>query len=77
MLTLLELLHTAGSSPAGVSIAAGDYDSLVVATPFTPNGLGTYNVTWGVSQNEVDDIPADNDNSDITFDVTNFTYAQR
>ena len=65
-----------GSSPAGVSIAAGDYDSLVVATPFTPSGLGTYNVTWGVSQNEVDDIPTDNDNSDITFDVTNFTYAR-
>ncbi len=65
-----------GSSPAGVSIAAGDYDSLAVATPFTPNGLGTYDVTWNVSQNEVDDIPADNANGDITFDVTNFTYAR-
>ena len=65
-----------GSSPAGVSIAAGDYDSLVVTTPFTPNGLGTYNVTWGVTQNEIDDIPTDNTNSDITFDVTNFTYAR-
>lgn len=63
------------SSPAGVSIAAGDYDSLVVA-PFTPNGLGTYNVTWGLSQTEVDDIPSDNNNANISFDVTNFTYAR-
>lgn len=65
-----------GSSPAGVSIAAGDYDSLVLTTPFTPSGLGTYDVTWGITQNEVDDIPTDNDNADITFDVTNFSYAR-
>lgn len=63
------------SSPAGVSIAAGAYDSLIVA-PFTPNGLGTYNVTWGLTQNEVDDIPVDNDNADITFDVTDYIYAR-
>lgn len=64
------------SSATGVSIAAGDYDSLFVATPFTPNGLGTYNVSWGLTQTEVDDIPTDNDNADITFDVTEFTYAR-
>lgn len=63
------------SSPAGVSIAAGDYDSLIVA-PFTPSGLGTYDITWGLTQNEIEDIPVDNDNADITFDVTNFTYAR-
>lgn len=65
-----------GTSPAGVSIAVGDYDSLVVATPFTPAGLGTYDVVWAVSQNETDDIPADNTNQNISFDVTNFTYAR-
>lgn len=63
------------SSPAGVSVAAGDYDSLIVA-PFTPSGLGTYDISWDVSQNEVDDIPADNDNPDITFDVTEYLYAR-
>ncbi|MFK7787683.1 MAG: T9SS type A sorting domain-containing protein [Crocinitomicaceae bacterium] len=63
------------SSPAGVSIAAGDYDSLIVA-PFTPSGLGTYDFTWGVTQNEIEDIPADNDNPDITFDVTEYLYAR-
>lgn len=63
------------SSPAGVSIASGAYDSLVVA-PFTPNGLGTYNFTWGITQNEVDDIPADNNNDPITFEVTDYIYAR-
>lgn len=63
------------SSPAGVSITAGNYDSLVVA-PFTPNGVGTYDFTWGVTQNEVEDIPADNDNPDISFEVTDFIYAR-
>jgi len=63
------------SSPAGVSIAPVDYDSLIVA-PFTPNGVGTYNVTWGITQNEVDDIPADNDNPSITFEVTDYVYAR-
>ena len=64
------------SSPAGVSITAGNYDSLVVTIPFTPSGLGTYNVTWGLTQTEIDDIPTDDANTDITFDVTNFTYAR-
>ncbi|NVK64227.1 MAG: T9SS type A sorting domain-containing protein [Flavobacteriales bacterium] len=63
------------SSPAGVSIAAVDYDSLIVA-PFTPNGVGTYNITWGLSQNEVDDIPSNNDNESITFEVTDYVYAR-
>ena len=65
-----------GTSPLGTSIAAGAADSLVISTPFTPSGLGTYDVTWGLTQNEVDDIPTDNGNDDITFDVTNFTYAR-
>jgi hypothetical protein len=65
-----------GTSPAGVSIAAGAYDSLVVSTPFTPSGLGTYDITWGITQNEVDDVPTNNLNEDVTFDVTDFIYAR-
>lgn len=57
-------------------IVAGDYDSLVVTAPFTPNGLGTYNVAWGLTQNEVDDVPTDNNNANITFDVTEYSYAR-
>jgi hypothetical protein len=64
------------SSPLGVSITAGNYDSLIVTNPFTPNGLGTYDVTWGLTQNEIDDIPADDANAGFSFDVTDFTYAR-
>ncbi len=66
----------AGTSPAGLTLAVGDIDSLILSTPFTPAGLGTYDITWNVSQNEVDDIPADNLNENISFDVTDFTYAR-
>ena len=65
-----------GTSPAGIDIVAGDYDSLVLSTPFTPSGLGTYNVSWDVTQNEVDDVPADNSLAPISFEVTNFSYAR-
>lgn len=64
-----------GTSPVGIDIVAGASDSLV-STPFTPNGLGTYNVSWYLTQNEVDDVPSDNDNANVTFDVTNFSYAR-
>lgn len=66
---------TYSASSTGASITAGNYDSLFVA-PFTPNGLGTYDVTWGLTQAEVEDIPADNDNANISFDVTSFIYAR-
>lgn len=66
-----------GTSALGVDIAAGQSDSLFLTTPFTPAAsVATYNVTWDVSQNETDDVPANNANGNITFDVTNFIYAR-
>ncbi len=64
-----------GTSNA-VTIQPAAADSLVLTTPFTPSGLGTYNVAWNLSQTEVDDVPTDNANAPVTFDVTSFTYAR-
>lgn len=65
-----------GSSPAGVSVAVGDTATLEVSTPFTPSGLGTYDVSWGITQTEIDDVPTNSLNEDVTFDVTEFIYAR-
>ncbi len=65
--------YSASSTPTDITVGA--YDSLIVA-PFTPNGLGTYNLTWDVTQNETDDIPTDNSNADISFEVTDYVYAR-
>ncbi len=66
-----------GSSAAGVSIAAGAYDSLVCSTQYTPAAaVGSHNVIWGVSQDEVDDVPGNNNNANIDFDVTQWVYAR-
>ncbi len=58
------------------NIAPGAYDSLILSTPFTPGTVGTYNVSWGITQTEVDDVPSNNDNADITFNVTDYIYAR-
>ncbi len=58
------------------NIAPGNYDSLILQTPFTPGTIGTYNVTWGITQDQVDDVPGNNDNPNITFDVTQYIYAR-
>jgi hypothetical protein len=65
-----------GTSPVGVDIVNGAYDSLVVSTLYTPAALGNYAVTWDVSQNEIDDVPADNVLTGFDFDVTQYTYAR-
>jgi hypothetical protein len=67
---------TFSGTSAAVSIPVGASDSLILSAPFTPNGLGTYNVVWDVSQNEVDDVPADNTLAPISFEVTDFSYAR-
>lgn len=66
-----------GTSALGVDVAAGQTDSLFLTTPFTPAAsVATYNVTWGVTQNETDDVPANNANGNITFNVTDYIYAR-
>lgn len=58
------------------TIASGAYDSLILTNPITPATVGTYNVTWGISQDQTDDVPSNNTNPNITFAVTNFVYAR-
>ena len=66
-----------GSSAAGVNVAAGTYDSLVCTSQYTPaSAVGGHSVVWGVSQDEVDDVPGNNDNANINFDVTQYVYAR-
>ena len=65
-----------GSSAAGVNIAPGTSDSLFLTTPWTPAAsTATYNITWDVSQDEIDDLPANNALSGISMAVTDFIYA--
>lgn len=64
------------SSAAGTNIAPGATDSLFV-TEFTPNGTnGSYAFTWNISQDETDDMPADNDLGGGSFSITDYTYAR-
>lgn len=61
---------------ASTTIVAGDTDSLFTTTQFTPSALGNYIGTRTITQTEVDDVPANNNLSNIEFDVTNFIYAR-
>ena len=66
-----------GASAAAVSIAVSATDSLFTTTQYTPAAtLGTHTVTWGVTQTEVDDVPANNLLTGMSFDVTEFIYAR-
>ncbi len=66
-----------GSSATTASIAPGASDSLFITTQFTPTATpASYDITWGVSQTEVDEVPANNSFDDITMEVTNFMYAR-
>jgi len=65
-----------GTSAAGVSIVAGATDSLVLSTQFTPSAQGTYNFTWSVGSDQVDDVPANNALTGKSFDVTQYIYAR-
>ena len=66
-----------GSSAAGVSIAPNSQDTLDLTTQYTPAAtVGSHTVTWDVTQTEVDDVPANNQLTGFTFDVTDFIYAR-
>ena len=49
-----------GTSSSGVNLDAGATDSLVLSTQFTPSAIGTYNFTWSVGSDQVDDVPTNN-----------------
>ena len=65
-----------GTSAAGVTITPTSTDSLVLSTPFTPSAAGAYSFTWGVSSDQTDDTPANNDLVGETFNVGGMVYAR-
>ncbi|MBT4792321.1 MAG: T9SS type A sorting domain-containing protein, partial [Halobacteriovoraceae bacterium] len=65
-----------GTSALGVSVVAGATDSLALSTQFTPSALGTYNFTWSVGSDQVDDVPTNNTLTGESFDVTQYIYAR-
>ena len=66
-----------GFSAQGINIASNTYDSLFLTTPFVPTGTNaSYNIAWWLSQDQVDDVPSNNTLSNISFEVTDHTYAR-
>jgi hypothetical protein len=62
---------------AAANIASGASDSLGLTTQYTPAAtVGSHAVIWNVTQDEVDDVPANNDIAGFTFDVTDYVYAR-
>lgn len=58
------------------TIPVGVSDSLVVSTQYTPAAIpGNHAFTWEITQDEVDDIPANNIIADDDFDVSEYIYA--
>jgi len=53
-------------------------DSLALSTSYTPSNASTatYTVTQDITATEVDDVPANNTISNVTFSTTNFIYAR-
>lgn len=52
-------------------------DTLVVAQPFVPDGIGNYQVSLNVVQDEVDQLPSNNSNpTPFTFSVTDTVFAR-
>lgn len=62
-------------SSAAVSLAPNATDSLSTTTPFTPAGLGTYNVTYWFDGTNTEEI-TNNDTTYDSFEVTDYTYAR-
>jgi len=65
-----------GTSALGVSVVAGATDSLALSTQFTPSAIGTYNFTWSVGSDQVDDVPANNTLTGDSFEVGPYIYAR-
>lgn len=64
-------------SSAGTNIAPNTSDTLELTTPYTPAAtVGTHNVTWDITQTQVDDVPSNNQLTAFSFDVTDYIYAR-
>lgn len=64
-------------SSAPVSIVSLDTMTVSVATQFTPAAtIASYTVTRNISADSTDDVSANNQLSDLTFNVTDFIYAR-
>ena len=66
-----------GYSTTGINMTPGASDSLFLLTPWTPGAFSaTYDITWGLVQDEIDDIPENNVNQNVTLAVTDYIYAR-
>ena len=66
--------YTAESSP--VTVAAGQTQTLVLNTPFTPSAKGDYNIDYSVVADDPDDAPLNNVFKSYPFTVGDSVYAR-
>lgn len=59
-----------------VSIDPLGYDTISLSTQFTPDALGDYTIVQSISADSTDDVPVNNEISNITFEVVNYIYAR-
>lgn len=65
---------TGTSTPVDIPVLTTD--SIGTSTQYTPASTpGSHSFTWEVTQNETDDVPANNIITGDAFDVTEFVYA--
>lgn len=67
---------TGSASSAGLTVAPNTTETLAIVGGFTPTVNGTYNIAWDISQNEVDDVPANNVLTGDAFQVVDYIWAR-
>ncbi len=68
------VVYNQSSTPIATVAAAGK-DTCRILTPFTPGGMGQYEVLFNVTQTETDELPANNVDT-FRFEVTDHTYSR-
>lgn len=63
-----------GTAADVLSLSNSEYDTILIATGYTPTALGTYTVEWTATSTEGDDNTTDNFVSDNHYELTEYTY---
>lgn len=64
-------------SSASVTIAPGATDSLGLTSQWTPAAsVNSHQVLWGITQNETDEVPANNLLDTLNIEITDYIYAR-
>ncbi|NBU92038.1 MAG: T9SS C-terminal target domain-containing protein [Flavobacteriia bacterium] len=64
------------SNSPTVTVPSLDTATLTVTNPYTPPALGNYTVVQTLMADSTDDVPANNSIPNVSFAVTNYTYAR-